>query len=1085
MISRGMRWAAVLLLVLVGMGCQDAGKPKQRASSNQSAANGDAAPSGRKGKVLEADIYRLKGSILYYLHTYKGLVLFDLKDPKAPKKLAAAPVFGTPLEMFVRGGVAVIVLRNALIRQRNKRGGKLVYKPLLTSQVITVDVSRPTQPKILQRLNIDGDIREGVTRMVASTLYVVSYRKDAYGYRFWRTRRRITGRGFAQREVFVTSLDLSKPQRIRLIQKIPLIDGYKPKKHPERTHEFHTLLGVTLSATANTLLVAERRHYRWRKKQSWWYIERGYEPYTRMTIVDISDPKGRIKIHTRFRAEGHLDDQFKQSYQFDPKTKRALYLGIFRVRKWTNVAGGWGGWRRTIRNTLLSMDVSKGTAPKRLDALPFGKPNETVRGSLFDPDRKVVYAITAIQRDPLYVLSYKNPKKLAILSEIDGLSGDMNVFRFVQKRRFLLAVGRDQSSTCKGFGQNTVGSRVAVSLIDVRKLKQIKLARRACVRVKKTRWVGSIVNRNRDQAHKMIGMASANDGVTGLLTVPVFYYARDKSSLGWWYQSRNAVALFKWDLSQLPKGGQPELKQLATFPHPGGRIRRTIISELPAKEPKKLVLNLSNDVMSLVDIQKPSQPKMLSRTELSYTTKAAYDFGAYTAEVVTWSSDSYASSFLNNELRIRRKEPGKALGPILRRVSIGPLIRVFRWKHLLVFARYKQNERHILYKHKELLVFDLSNPAMPRLESVSLVPFAPTYGQLPSCDFNGKGGTIERFWQSAGYDRWATTTQGLAMIHRKYDRELAAYGMGSFWQTTIHFTDLQHPKKPKQQAIKVGRSKGDARLVVAGPGLVFVVLKKPVKSKNLFKVTLHEKGYLALPYLYEKGRWRRLRSIVSNQRLIAARVLPLSGAKPSVELVFLEASRSKGETTLWKRGQLGQQTSWKTVATYHWQKWGRLRGLQLAKDRVYVVTEHQQATSLHLLQWRGGTFHHKTFPKLINTPTSLLCGAKETLVLRALMRVLVVDVSSGTPKLLLQARHRRSPRLYTGSELHTSMGQSGALVSLGAFGTGVVTIQPPRTLQQDKQAPRPSAPPPTQAPASQPTSRAASLPTTRPSSSRP
>ena len=48
----------------------------------------------------------------------------------------------------------------------------------------------------------------------------------------------------------------------------------------------------------------------------------------------------------------------------------------------------------------------------------------------------MLYAITAEQRDPLYAIQFSNPKNLKVLSAVDGLSGDMNVFRFIGNKKF-------------------------------------------------------------------------------------------------------------------------------------------------------------------------------------------------------------------------------------------------------------------------------------------------------------------------------------------------------------------------------------------------------------------------------------------------------------------------------------------------------------------------------------------------------------------------------------------------------------------------------------------------------------------------
>jgi hypothetical protein len=117
----------------------------------------------------------------------------------------------------------------------------------------------------------------------------------------------------------------------------------------------------------------------------------------------------------------------------------------------------------------------------------------------------VAYAITAQRIDPMYALGFENRADLKKLSEIEGLSGDMSVFRLVGDKKFLLAVGQDTSDTCTGFMDGAGGwraSKIAVSLIDVQNLAGIKLVQRQCVAIKKADWVGWGVQSNLDQAHR-------------------------------------------------------------------------------------------------------------------------------------------------------------------------------------------------------------------------------------------------------------------------------------------------------------------------------------------------------------------------------------------------------------------------------------------------------------------------------------------------------------------------------------------------------------------------------------------------------
>ncbi len=45
-----------------------------------------------KATIEEADLYRVQGSTLYYLHSHRGLTVFELSTPEKPKRVATLPV---------------------------------------------------------------------------------------------------------------------------------------------------------------------------------------------------------------------------------------------------------------------------------------------------------------------------------------------------------------------------------------------------------------------------------------------------------------------------------------------------------------------------------------------------------------------------------------------------------------------------------------------------------------------------------------------------------------------------------------------------------------------------------------------------------------------------------------------------------------------------------------------------------------------------------------------------------------------------------------------------------------------------------
>lgn len=766
--------------------------PGAPSASNDSA--NKTAPSGRTGTVEEADLYRVSGTKLFYLNTYKGLTIFNLKDTKNPKKLSNLPVFGYPIEMFVQNNLVYALVKDAMYLLRVN--GKFEFQRRYVSQLVTIDISNPSQPIVLQRLDIEGQLREGVSRKIENTIYVVSYtpRNYYYGWSY-------QARQNKPEQATVYSFNIKNPSAVRMVQKLDLIqhpatqnntntnNGNTPSTTTSQNRSFS---GVTISATANTLLVGEKwYHYSYSRDASGCGRSENYQE-TVMSIVDISDETGKINVHTRFKIRGELGDQFKQTYIYDEKTNKGTYLGIFRRQEWKYVNCQS---QRTVRNTLVSIDISDGDNPKLLDEKIFGKPNETVRGSLFDRDRKVVYAITAVRTDPLYAISFKDPSKLQILSEVDGLSGDINVFRFIGENKFLLAVGRDNSSTCSGFGSDRVGTKVAVSIIDVRDLNKVRLVQRKCVDIQGGKWSSSEINWNLDQAHKMLGMYSDGKG-TNLLTLPVSYHTRTTSNRWWYYEYKSAIGIMKWDLSKYDdtkdETQQNVLENVATMQHPKGAVKRTIVTNLPqGNGQKRVVINLSDTHMSLVDLDNLQKPEIISTYEIAPYVRSVYRFGNYLLEQVGMGTGGYYDDF--NQFRVKaigKTNPNDA--KILADFKVGRIQKVVRWNNLLLLFRYhfdvakSLQYKRAYYDHSksDLLIVDMSNPLKPREAGSVTLPYAfiPHY-----FFFCGTG-----FYYDFGYyysnNSFVKTDTGLTSLYSSYANNSQT--------TKLFFLDLSDADNP-------------------------------------------------------------------------------------------------------------------------------------------------------------------------------------------------------------------------------------------------------------------------------------------------
>lgn len=139
------------------------------AGSNDSASVGTT-PAPRT--VEETDLYRLDGDRLFYLNAYRGLMVFDVSNVDAPKLLGRSPIYGSPVEMIVRNGIASVVVADWYGTDGNGQ-------PFYGSIVRGIDASDPAHMKILGEARLGGWVRD--TRVVGDVLYAVT---EDYGTTF-------------------------------------------------------------------------------------------------------------------------------------------------------------------------------------------------------------------------------------------------------------------------------------------------------------------------------------------------------------------------------------------------------------------------------------------------------------------------------------------------------------------------------------------------------------------------------------------------------------------------------------------------------------------------------------------------------------------------------------------------------------------------------------------------------------------------------------------------------------------------------------------------------------------------------------
>ena len=770
-----------------------------------------APPQGRTGEVEEADIYKVDQDRLFYLNTYRGFMIYDMKDPKSPSLISRLPVYGYPIEMFIKGNTVYALIRDALYL--TQESGQLKFKRHNVSQLVAIDITDLKNPQVLQTVDITGQLREGVSRKIDDTIYVVSY-ISRYYYPSWSY---YGGNSQQQKEqAWVYSFNVKDPKKLQVIQKMKVFEGGGYSNSTSGASESRYFSSVTISATSNMLMVVENwRRYGYSSGSK--YNCSSYQSLQEavVTLVDISDPKGYINTWSRFTTYGELGDQFKQTYIYDKQTNKATYLGIFARREWmsANCSG-----TTFIENTLESWDITDGSKPVRQDSLSFGKKNETVRGSVFDPDRRTAFAITARQVDPLYALSFADPKDLKITSEVDNLSGDMNVFKFVENRKFLVAIGRDNTKACDGFANNNSGwsTGVAVSLIDVQDLTNIRLVQRQCVAVKDASWVSSGLNWDRDQAHKMIGMHTS--GKINVITVPVYYYTKHKDDRWHYYRYQTAVGVMGWDLTKydvtkaVPQSNV--LGNFGTIIHPKGQVKRSVLFTHKAKN-KRMVVNLSDTHVSLSDLSNLAKPELQSVIEVAPYYRQVFRFGDYMVEQVEQGGSGsyyYGSSYGGaTEFRVKKTKSAKSLeqAPEVASFSAGQVERVVKVKDKLVLFRRLFNEATKTgYPYGtysvQVLVYDMSNPTKPVKRGAVELPmsYMPYYYYWCG-DWGYWGGYwFDSYWNYYGYNSsWTVTDDGIAFLSQQYDYQIKGYSR------RMLFVDLSNASKPSYKELKLTSDK--------------------------------------------------------------------------------------------------------------------------------------------------------------------------------------------------------------------------------------------------------------------------------------
>ncbi len=312
-------------------------------------------------EIAEADIYKVEGSILWVLNSYRGLVAIDISDPKNMKILGRAAFKGYPKEMYIQEGRAYILVTD-LFNNLAPVGDEGFSRDNYYSELVVVDIADPVKSSVIAKYETEGTIVD--SRQVGDVIYVVSTEREYYWY--YCNSEEMKGKN----QLTIMSLNISDPLNITLKDK-KSVDG----------------VGQAIYVNDHALYVAQNDEYYYDEK-----VER------KVYYFDISDPAGAIIPRGQVATQGVISDRWKM---FE---KSGVFFAVTSSNNWGNG-----------ENKVESFNVENPDNITAISDFTF-MTQQALYGARFDGNR--LYAITFFQQDPLHVIDITNASNMFELGQL-------------------------------------------------------------------------------------------------------------------------------------------------------------------------------------------------------------------------------------------------------------------------------------------------------------------------------------------------------------------------------------------------------------------------------------------------------------------------------------------------------------------------------------------------------------------------------------------------------------------------------------------------------------------------------------------
>ena len=376
---------------------------------------------GAGQQVVESDIWKVEGDVVYFFNQQRGLQIVDVSRPDQPVLQGFLPLSVWGEQMYrLPAQPADGSTWLALLAQQGCQGSG--------SEVLLVQI-RNGRPTLARRWPVAGQIRE--TRLVGQVLHLVTYewvqvipQDSAAGPTTWENRTRIT------------SLDLSAPENPveQSVLELPT--------NPDAVAATDRYLFLATTGT-RTPLPFERL--------AEWAVAGNHG----VLVFDLSDPRGRVVQLGFLRTQGRVLDKFKIGALGQDQSALAVISQIDGFgRQTTNPkdpSGATTVWEWVPPSAVVeTFSLHPLTTSAPLAQLTLVT-NESLFGTRFSGDR--AYVVTFRRVDPLWILDLQDPAKPAIRGELQ-IPGYSTYLQPLADNTRLLALGVD-------------GGRTVVQLFDV------------------------------------------------------------------------------------------------------------------------------------------------------------------------------------------------------------------------------------------------------------------------------------------------------------------------------------------------------------------------------------------------------------------------------------------------------------------------------------------------------------------------------------------------------------------------------------------------------------------------------------------